>query len=267
MLRRIFYRLPPAARFLLRRLWYLPSDVLTKRLEMTPPRGLIYTGRGDFVKQGEEWLAFFISQGLRPEQHFLDIGSGIGRIARALTSYLNGRYEGFDVVKMGVSWCEKNISSRFPHFRFQYVELYNDLYRFSGDSAENFQFPYESDMFDFACAISVFTHLLPTETENYLKQVSQVLKKEGRLVATFFILPEASDFKKLKFHFPFNFGHYALMDKSVKHGNVAYNADYLFQLFTQNNFRLIQWLKGSWKGTETLSCSLAFQDVVVLERG
>jgi len=37
---------------------------------------------------------------LQPDQQVLDIGSGIGRIARALTTYLSkdGQYRGFDVI-------------------------------------------------------------------------------------------------------------------------------------------------------------------------
>jgi hypothetical protein len=129
MMRQIFYSLPPSFRFLARRLRYFPIDVFEnlsgKRPNMTPPRGYIYTGSGDFVKGGEKWLQFFIKKGLKPEQQFLDIGSGIGRIARPLTGFLmrSGRYEGFDAVKLGVDWCEKNISKPYPHFRFQYIPL------------------------------------------------------------------------------------------------------------------------------------------------
>ena len=45
--------------------------------------------------------------GLKPEHRVLDIGSGIGRVAIPLTEYLNekGSYEGFDVVELGVNWC------------------------------------------------------------------------------------------------------------------------------------------------------------------
>lgn len=43
----------------------------------------------------------------------MDIGSGIGRTAVPLTKFLNpdARYEGFDVVKKGVKWCNAKIKT------------------------------------------------------------------------------------------------------------------------------------------------------------
>ena len=167
-LRKLYYALPPAWRFLARRLYYLPADLYEglsgRRDAMTPPRGLIYTGSGDFRAQGEKMRQYFVElAGLQPHHRVLDVGSGIGRIAAPLTDYLDeqGSYEGFDVVEVGVRWCEKAISRRFPNFRFKYVDLDNDLYRSGGGSAADFRFPYADEDFDFVVLTSVFTHMLP----------------------------------------------------------------------------------------------------------
>ncbi|MFC2521093.1 MAG: hypothetical protein ACFNUF_05155, partial [Tannerella sp.] len=50
--RRIYYRLSPRGRLLLRRIYYLPADLFRRRDAMIPPRGMIFVGSGDFVRQG-----------------------------------------------------------------------------------------------------------------------------------------------------------------------------------------------------------------------
>ena len=125
------------------------------------------------------FLQDFISKKLiTPDSSVLDIGSGIGRIAIPLTSFLEkGLYEGFDIMKPGIRWCQRNISTRFPHFKFIQVSLANDLYRNSGDAAAKFVFPSANDQFDLAIATSVFTHMLPEEVIQYVEEIHRVLKR------------------------------------------------------------------------------------------
>lgn len=265
LLRTLYYRLPPALRYVARWLYYLPADLFDPPPLMVPPRRLVYTGRGDFVKQGDDWLNFFVEHGLKPEHRFLDIGSGIGRIARPLTSYLTGPYEGFDVVKTGVDWCRKNIGSRYTNFHFTLVPLHNDLYKTSGRSAAHFRFPFHDGCFHFACAISVFTHLLPEETENYLQESARVLTAGGKLCATFFILTGHAGEHSGNFSFPHKKGFYALMDDKVKHANVAYTDSYLLPFAESLGLRLVRRIQGSWRG-DTPQRPVAFQDVLVWEK-
>ncbi|QLH29633.1 MAG: class I SAM-dependent methyltransferase [Candidatus Parvibacillus calidus] len=152
-----------------------------------PPSGLIYTGRGDFIRAGKYWLERFIREGgLKPEDSVLDIGSGIGRMAVPMTKYLtSGRYEGFDAVRQGVDWCKSNIQRKYPNFNFIYADLDNDLYKSKGFNAAEYRFDYPDENFDFAISISVFTHMLKDEIINYLRETSRVLKKGGVLFATF----------------------------------------------------------------------------------
>lgn len=159
MLRKIYYALPPSLRFSVRRLYHLPKDLFFKR-EGLPPRGLIYTGDREFVQQGQDWVTFFIEKcGLKKNDDFLDIGSGIGRIAIPLSKYLIGKYDGFDAIEKGIDWCRKNISADHSNFSFTYVSLYNDLYNSKGIKAATYQFPYNDQSYNAACAISVY---LPT---------------------------------------------------------------------------------------------------------
>ena len=52
--------------------------------------------------------------------------------------------------------------------------------------AEKLDFP--DATFDFVCATSVFTHMLPAGVANYLREIRRVLRPGGRCLATFFVL-------------------------------------------------------------------------------
>ena len=133
--------------------------------------------------------------GLRSGDRVLDVGCGVGRTAIPLTSYLSpdGGYEGFDIWPEAIDWCRNEISSRFPHFRFSVVDLFNGAYNPQGAvSPSSFTFPYADDEFDLAILYSVFTHMLAGDLEHYLDELARVLKKGGRVVATFFLLNDHS---------------------------------------------------------------------------
>ncbi len=267
MLRKLYYLLPPKIRFLARRLVYLPYDIWSSKDELKPPKSLIYTGSGDFIRQGKEWKSFFIENGLKPNNHFLDIGSGIGRIAIGLTPYLKGDYQGFEAMKLGAEWCTKNITPRFSNFRFQYVGLHNDLYNSGGIDAATYTFGYPSDSFDMACAISVFSHMVDNEVENYLSESYRVLKKGGKLIATFFVMDQDSlsamegDYKGFKFDSEYQ--NYYLMDKNVTSANVCFKKHYLNAIIAKSGFTIQTMTRGSWFGIENGN-DLAFQDVLIL---
>jgi SAM-dependent methyltransferase len=156
---------------------------------LVPPRRLQFVGAGDFAATGDEFLRHLTDlAGLNPASDVLDIGCGIGRIARPLASYLTtGTYAGFDVDPRGIAWC----AERYPveRFRFTLADLHNARYNPAGTaSARDYRFPYEDDRFDVAVMTSVVTHLQAPEAEHYLAESLRVLRPGGRLLATFFLL-------------------------------------------------------------------------------
>lgn len=271
MLRKLYYALPPQWRLWARRLVYLPGDILRRRDSSVPPKGMIYTGSGDFKAQGGQWLAWFKQLAdLNPDSNVLDIGSGIGRIAIPLSGFLTvqARYCGFDAVEQGVLWCKENIGRQHPNFDFKYIDLFNDLYKSDGISAANFVFPYSDNFFNMACSISVFTHLLPDETLNYLAQTYRVLDKGGYLVSTFFLLNDESSrlmAQESTFNFRHDYGNYSLMDKQVKAANVAYNEHFLLGVIQKIGFTPIAIIRGYWCGRAKTGNN-DFQDILVLRK-
>lgn len=275
-LRSLFYALPPEGRYLARRLYYLPVDfwekLTGKRSPLTPPRGLEFTGGGGFEKVGKLSLELFIRYGkLQPHHRVLDVGSGLGRMAVPLTTFLNehGSYEGFDIVRKGVEWCTNTITSRFPNFRFRWIDLNNDLYRSTGADAASFVFPYPDNEFDFVFLTSVFTHLEPAEVENYLAQIERVLKPGAHCFATFFLFTEASKAQETNPAFRFLHDHqtHRYMDEAVKAANVAYQEEFLEQILRRLNVRIIHKQYGFWRSGDRGNDELAhFQDILVFQK-
>ncbi len=273
-LRKIYYSLPASLRFTVRRLVYLPQDIwsgMNKKNDLVPPKGLIFTGAGDFISIGNKLVnSLKVHCQLQPEHAVLDIGCGIGRVAIPLTEYLNenGSYDGFDVIDTGINWCKKRVTPRFPNFNFLYIPLKNDLYRETGNDAADFVFPYEDNSFDCIVLTSVFTHMLPEEVENYLGEIHRVLKKGGKCFVTFFILNKHSKAfisTNENFNFPYHKGHYSLMDEKVKGANVAFEEDYLIELFSQKKLNVKNKLYGFWANRKKENCE-DFQDVIILEK-
>jgi SAM-dependent methyltransferase len=156
-----------------------------------PPEELHYVGGGDYDGVGREFFRYFVEfGGLKPHHRVLDVGCGIGRMARPLTEYLGpaGSYEGFDIIGKGVEWCRENITPRFPRFRFRRANVFNEAYYRRGlYPAHEYVFPYPSNSFDFVFGTSVFTHMGPADVANYTREIGRVLKLGGRCLCTFFI--------------------------------------------------------------------------------
>ena len=239
---------------------------------MVPPRGMIFIGSGDFERQGRHLADLAIRlTGLRPDGRLLDVGCGIGRLAVPLTAYLSpaGVYEGFDIVRMGIDWCERHISPRYPNFRFRLVELRNDLYNLdTREEARDFRFPYPADYFDSVVLTSVFTHMMPSDVANYLRQIATVLREGGKCMATFFLLTPRSmeAMREGRAGFTFDYPHegYALMHDTVKEANVAFEEAFLRRMIQESGLTVEAVYPGSWTGLS--DGALDFQDVVVLRK-
>jgi SAM-dependent methyltransferase len=258
-------------RGLIRRTRWLPTDVadraLRRRDPLTPPRRLQNVGRGDFEEVGEAHIRNLRDLAeLKPTDRVLDIGCGIGRLARPLARVLRppGSYDGFDVVERSIAWCERHYHDTPAQFRFTLCDLRNTAYNPDGlQVAAEHTFPYPDRAFDLAFAISVFTHLLPESAERYLSESSRVLAPGGRMLLTWFLLSDAPA-PASAFDFRVPAGAAATIDPANPEAALAYPEPWLRDRIAANDLSLREPIHyGSWRGVPGRS----FQDLVVIDQG
>ncbi|MCW5520290.1 class I SAM-dependent methyltransferase [Aureitalea sp. L0-47] len=244
-----------------------------KRGKYVPPRGIVYTGGTgqpeEFVNQGIHQLNLLKEHiTLQPTDGVLDIGSGIGRTAIALVDYLeeSGYYEGFDVVELGVNWCNRKIRKDHSNFNFTYVPLFNDLYNNKVAKASEFVFPYTNTHFNKIFSFSVFTHMGVDEIQNYLNESKRVLKDGGKSLSTFFIYDDSNEeyiANNDRFCFPYKKAGYRLMDENVTAGNIAIHRELLNEMMKNAGFSEVKVIEGFWKDEERNPAKQEYQDMVI----
>jgi SAM-dependent methyltransferase len=243
-----------------------------RRDRLTPPRRLRgFVGDSDFAATGEELARLLEEAGLQPGDRVLDIGCGIGRVARALTTRLgpDGGYEGFDVSAEAVAWCARHYRRRHPGFQFTFADVRNARYNPGGVlAARDFRFPYDDASFDLALSASVFTHLLADGTDRYLAEAARVLRPGGRLVATFFLLD--GEARRLQADgqpvIRFRHEHWPVMtaDADEPEAAVGYDEGWVRDRFGVHGLTLQEPVRhGSWSGRPAAE---SFQDAVVARR-
>jgi len=253
----------------------LPLDaldlVLGRRKELVAPRYLNYAGDGDFEATGNEFMKYFITiGGLQPQHRVLEVGCGVGRMARPLTGYLEaGSYEGIDVVPRGVLWCQQQIGRRYPNFRFHLADIQNSMYNPKGRfRARDYRFPFEDNQFDFVLLTSVFTHMMRADVENYISEIARTLRVGGKCFITFFILNGdardliSSGMSSLHFRFLMN-GTY-VDDEFNPELAVGFEEAHIRNLFHQHSLTVSGIRYGGWCGR---SDYLSYQDIVLASRG
>jgi len=233
---------------------------------MVPPRTKRNVGAGDFQGTGREFLNLFIREGgLLPEHKVLDVGCGIGRMAAPLTGYLKSGYCGFDIVKDDIEWCRENISSRFGNFHFAHADIRNNFYNPDGrHEAESYSFPYGREEFDFVFLTSVFTHMFPPSVNNYLREISGVLKPGCTCSITMFLINEESmkliDQGRSSQNFIHELDGCFTAYRKNPEGALGYREDRARKLFKANGLSIKSVHPGSWCGREKF---LSYQDIII----
>ena len=261
----------------IRQIHYLSLDsidyLLGRKDDMTPPRRMVANiGGGDFKGIGQDFLPYFTHLAeLQPSARVLEVGCGVGRMAVALTDYLNaeGRYEGFDIVPDAITWSREHITPKYQNFHFQLADIYNKKYNPKGQHrASEYRFPYEDNSFDFVFLTSVFTHMLPQDLRQYLSEISRVLKIGKRCLITFFLLNAESykliETKVSRREFKFELDGCRIKNKDVPEREVAYEEEYIRALYARSNLQIIDPIHyGCWCGRSNF---LSYQDIVAAVR-
>lgn len=266
--------LPRQLRWILRKMYLAPVDLADRLLGRhdpgLPPKADIFTGGVvDFTASGRGTLETISSiTGVNPSSHILDVGCGIGRLAIAMPDFLdaNGGYEGLDIVPEGIEWCKEHIVGLHGNIHFTLADVYNKEYNPKGSrQPADYQFPYEDETFDAAVLLSVFTHMLPIDVDRYVGEIARVLKKNGRICASYYIImPESLQLMTSGrgfMHFKHHLGSHWVQSRKVPELAVAYDESYLRGIYSKHGLSdPPDTYFGRWCGRST---GLDAQDVVV----
>ncbi len=128
---------------------------------------------------GKLQIEFLKAEGLLPHHRLLDVGCGSLRGGVRFVRYLDrGNYYGLDInaslIEAGKEeLAQQGLVGKQPNL------LVNDKFEMARFGVS----------FDYAIAVSVFTHLYMNHIARCLVETSKVLKPEGKLFATFFEAP------------------------------------------------------------------------------
>jgi ubiquinone/menaquinone biosynthesis C-methylase UbiE len=241
---------------------------------LIPPAELLFDGATSQEEFRNLGLGFtqilLIGRGaLKQSERVLDLGSGNGQKAAALAGYLSqdGRYEGLDVKRSGIEWCQEAYRP-YSNFRFTLAhELYNSHYNPGGTvKAQNYTLPYPDKSFDLAFCCSLFTHLLPVETKRYIHELGRVLAPRGRLVMTAFLLNDTTQHNRAAnaIRFPHRGRRCRLRDARNPADAVALYERDVRAWLDAASLRICEVAYGTWRGTpDLLGC---LQDTIVAIR-
>ena len=225
--------------------------------------------RSAFAGFCEGARAELLTRGLRPEHRVLDIGCGVGNLALGLVDYLRGGYDGVDIHREAVEWCQAAITPRYPTFRFHHADLASRAYNPGGRlSASAYRFPFSDRSFDFIFLSSVFTHLLPDTVEEYVHEIARLLADGGICVASCYLLNDqtrpsvVAGGSFMSFGVSHPSGLCRLHDGAVPEAAVALEETFVRRIHENVGLRIREVRRGEWwKGVPH------HQDVLTVTRG
>ena len=147
------------------------------------------------LRVGREYWFEWLSQGYcHSESNVTEIGCGCGRIAQYLQGeWFKGTYHGVDIDSEQIEFCLRRFSDR--RFTFAISPHKSNTYRDShGVTGAQSLGPIigAPDSKDFIFSISLFTHLLEQEVNEYLAACYDALRPSGVIYMTFFCMEHVS---------------------------------------------------------------------------
>ena len=252
--------------------------------DLVPPVDLMVTETPNILEEwfrwAEEWSMILRVFGkLNQKSHVLEIGCGLGRIAFPLRCILSseGRYDGFDIVSYKIDFLKHNFEPKFPNFVFSHADLLNTFYNPTGKiNPREFYFPYPDCNFDLVFAASVFTHMLPGNTQWYFAEAARVVKSGGICVFSFFLLDRylkshnrPGGFAHARFNFDYSYGNFgnkfAISNPENPEEMTAYNLSLLIDYAQTAGLYLDHApIPGLWSGTTKEWISM--QDLLIFKK-
>jgi SAM-dependent methyltransferase len=123
----------------------------------------------------------------------VDFGCGCGRVARQLAEQVERpeRYVGVDLHPGMIRWCNENLATRLSGFEFHHHDVYNPSFNSDPALPRTAPIPVESGRATLVVAWSVFTHLVQSQVEWYLKEIRRMLAPDGVAISTWFLFDKS----------------------------------------------------------------------------
>jgi SAM-dependent methyltransferase len=208
---------------------------------------------------------------LRAGHDVLEVGCGVGRDAIPLTRVLGpgGSYVGVDVSASSIVWCQEHITERHANFRFDHLNIRSEFYNPEGTlSGGDVSLPIASASIDRIILQSVFTHKFEPDITHFLREFRRVLRNDGRVFASFFVLGQESVRLSretpdvLTFLHPFQDG-CRVNDLGSPEAAVGYSPQALGRMVRRGGFAFDQPVHlGSWCGRRDVDDG---QDIAILK--
>jgi SAM-dependent methyltransferase len=189
----------------------------------------------------------------------LDVGCGCGRIAAALTQYINhnGHYLGIDIVPGLIDFARKFITPRYPYFEFLLLNEGNSSYdlwrpKGGGNGIAKLKEAVPAQSIDLAIAVSLFTHLDYAPALEMLTSIHHLLKNDGRVFVTVFVLDADARDSIERGRATFTFKHRTPSGRLYAENSddptyaVAYDGGLVDELLGSASFQLERHVRGFW---------------------
>lgn len=213
---------------------------------------------------------------LSPGDSILDVGCGCGRIAAALTQYVGreSQYVGVDIVPGLIDFARNFITPRYPSFKFLLLNQSNSSYDWwRGESGEieiaKLTEAVSAQSINLAISVSLFTHLDYASAHEMLTSIHHVLKNDGRVFMTVFLLDANAREGIEGRRTAFSFKHRTQTGKLYAEKSddptlaVAYDGGLLDELIGSAGFQLEQHVPGYWSSGGP---GETFQDTLILRK-
>jgi SAM-dependent methyltransferase len=156
-----------------------------------------------------------------------DFGCGCGRVARQLLQQQEPpeRYVGVDLHRGMIRWCKRNLQPLSRSFEFHHQNIRSLSLNPKG-TEDTLPFPVEDRQVTLFLAWSVFTHLLESAAEFYLRELARVLAPQGIALTTWFLFDKADfpmmqEFQNALFINPTDPSNAVIFDKTWVQHSVA----------------------------------------------
>ena len=229
---------------------------------MVPPEHMRNHSADEYLRSAEHTIGFIHSLvPITPETRVLDVGCAAGRLALPLIGHV-ASYDGFDVKADRIAWAQDNI----PGGRFRHIDVHSEGLNPEGTvDGATLRFPYPDESFELVIFHSVFTHLLPREGANYLRESARCLARDGRIYSTWYLWDDWTALSvaghDVLWDFPLPRDGYRIQRPHRPEAAVAYEYDHLAGLLRDAGLVIDTERRGNWRERLTHD-----QDTLILRR-